>query len=290
MDTGRRQNSRSPRRRRLGQHFLTRRTALQRVLGAIAPSAGESFLEVGPGAGALTFPLLRAGAGVLAVELDPRLASQLRERAMPFGSLSVVEGDVLEVDLRGLLGSRFPGVAAVRAVGNLPYSIASPAIRRLLSLSDLFSDWTLMTQREVAERILAAPGSRLFGVLTLLCASRAVPRRLLDLSPSCFSPPPKVHSTLLRFTPRPSPFFSDTEELSFQHLVKAAFSSRRKMIRNTLSAGLALDVDQVEAALGASGISPRDRPERIPLEGFVELTRRLGPLPLRGDASEGDFL
>ncbi len=263
------------RRRRLGQHFLTRRGAVERVVGGIAPLAGERFLEVGPGRGALTFPLLAAGARVLAVELDSSLAKSLSGRIAPEGNFDIVEGDILKVDLRSLVEGRLLRGPGVRVVGNLPYSVASPAILRLLHQGDLFADWTVMVQREVAERILAPPGSRIFGVMTLLCALRATCRRLLDLSPSCFSPPPAVYSSLLHFAPRPSPFTSPAEEAVFERVVKAAFSARRKMLRNTLSAGLRVEVDLAEAAARASGIHPEDRPERIPLQGYVELTRHL---------------
>jgi 16S rRNA (adenine1518-N6/adenine1519-N6)-dimethyltransferase len=263
------------RRKRLGQHFLTRRVAVERVVAGIAPLPGERFLEVGPGRGALTLPLLSAGARVLAVEIDASLAKSLSRRMAAEGNFEIVEGDILKVDLKDLVGHRLLQGPGVRVVGNLPYSVASPAILRLLRQTDLFADWTLMVQREVAERILAPPGSRIFGVMTLLCSLRATCRRILDLSPSCFSPPPLVHSTLLHFAPRRSPFSSATEEAVFVRVVKAAFSARRKMLRNTLAAGLQVEVELAEAAARASGIHPEDRPERVPLQGYVELTRHL---------------
>lgn len=132
-----------------------------------------------------------------------------------------------------------------------------------------------MVQKEVADRILAAPGSRLFGVMTLLCAVRATSRRLLDLPPSCFSPPPEVHSTLLHFVPRAELPASETEMAAFRSVVKAAFASRRKMLRNTLAASLPLEAETIEGVLRAAGLRGEDRPERIPLEGYVELSRRL---------------
>ena len=274
MDTRHKPRHRRSRRRRLGQHFLTGRTALEQVVEAIEPLPGQQILEVGPGRGALTVPLVSSGACVLAVELDPVLVRRLREKQNLRGFM-VVEGDILKVDLRELVVGHFPERHPVRVIGNLPYSVASPTLLRLLPRADLFSDWTLMVQREVADRILAVPGSRLFGVMTLLCACHAAPRRLLDLAPSCFSPPPEVHSTLIHFVPRPLPFTAEAQWTAFQRVVKAAFSSRRKMFRNTLATGLRIGVDQAEAALTAAGLNPEDRPERIPLEGYVELTRQL---------------
>ena len=267
--------TRSARRKRLGQHFLTRRVAVERVVAGIAPLPGQRFLEVGPGRGALTFPLLSAGARVLAVELDSSLARSISRRIPPEAHFEIVEGDILKIDLKSLVHGRLLEGPGVRAVGNLPYSVASPAILRLLRQSELFADWTLMVQREVAERILASAGSRIFGVMTLLCGLRASCRRILDLSPACFSPPPMVQSTLLHFAPRPSPFSSSTEEALFERVVKAAFSARRKMLRNTLAAGLQIEADLAETAARASGIHPEDRPERVPLQGYVELTRHL---------------
>ena len=263
------------RRRRLGQHFLTRPASIRRVIEAIGPGGGEALLEIGPGKGALTFPLLAVGANVLALEIDAGLARRLRERAFGQPGLQVVEGDILKVDLAKLLAGWSPAGSGVRAVGNLPYSVASPAILRLLERGDLFRDWTLMAQREVADRILAAPGSRLYGVMTLLCAGRAVARRLLDLPPGSFSPPPQVHSTLLHFAPRRSVFSSDQHAAAFERVVKAAFSARRKMLRNTLSAGLRWSVERAEAALAGAGIPSQERPERIPPEAYLDLARRL---------------
>jgi len=262
-------------RRRLGQHFLADGAVVDRVVKAIAPSRGERFLEVGPGRGAITWPLLAAGARILAVEIDPLLVRRLRQIPEASADFTVVSGDILKVDLPDLLDRLMPPGRGVRAVGNLPYSVASPAILRLLSLGDRFADLTFMVQKEVADRILSPPGSRDYGVLTLLCACRASCVHLLDLSPGCFLPPPEVHSTLLRFTPRPPLFPSEQGYTTFAAVVKAAFSSRRKRIRNSLSGGAALPVARTEAWLHAAGLDPAARAEEIPLEGFLELARNV---------------
>ena len=286
-DSGR--SAGAARRRRLGQHFLTRLAAIHRVVEEIGPVEGESIFEIGPGRGALTFPLVAAGSRVLALELDTRLARRLREQGATQPGLRVVDGDVLRVDFEPLLGEwLLPGT--VRVVGNLPYSVASPAVLRLLSRPDLFRDWTLMVQREVADRILAAPGSRLFGVMTLLCSGRAVPRRLLDLPPASFSPPPRVHSTLLHFVPRPGMFFSAEHAAAFERVVKAAFSARRKMLRNTLAGGMRWTVERAQQALAEAGIPSEERPERIPLEAYLDLARRLAGAPEKGAAGKPGHL
>ena len=266
-------------RRRLGQHFLADEVAVERVVKAIAPRPGERFLEVGPGRGAITWPLLAAGARLLAVEIDPLLVRRLRQIPDASADFTVVPGDILKVDLPDLLDRLLPPGRGVRAVGNLPYSVASPAILRLLSLGDRFADLTLMVQKEVADRILSPPGSRDYGVLTLLCACRASSVHLLDLAPGCFHPPPEVRSTLLRFTPRPPLFPSEQGYATFAAVVKAAFSSRRKRIRNSLSGGAALPVARTEAWLHAAGLDPAARAEEIPLEGFLELARHVPERP-----------
>lgn len=286
-DSGR--SAAAARRRRLGQHFLTQSAVIRRVVEEIGPVGGEAIFEIGAGRGALTFPLLAAGSRVLALELDARLARRLREQGATQPGLRVVDGDVLRVDFETLLGEwLLPGT--VRVVGNLPYSVASPAILRLLSRPDLFRDWTLMVQREVADRILAAPGSRLFGVMTLLCAGRAVPRRLLDLAPGSFSPPPRVRSTLLHFAPRTGMFFSAEHAATFERVVKAAFSARRKMLRNTLAGGMRWTVERAQQALAEAGIPSEERPERIPLEAYLDLARRLAAASEKGAAGKPGHL
>ena len=286
-DSGR--SARTARRRRLGQHFLTRPAAIRRVVEGIGPVEGEAIFEIGPGKGALTFPLLAAGSRVLALELDARLAQRLREQGATQPGLRVVDGDILKVGFEALLGEWLPSGKA-RVVGNLPYSVASPAVLRLLARPDLFHDWTLMVQREVADRILAAPGSRLFGVMTLLCAGRAVARRLLDLPPGSFSPPPRVHSTLLHFSPRPGMFFSAEHAAAFERVVKAAFSARRKMLRNTLAGGMRWTVQRAQEALAEAGIPSEERPERIPLDAYLDLARRLTSPAEKGAAGKPGHL
>ncbi|HEV8337340.1 MAG TPA: 16S rRNA (adenine(1518)-N(6)/adenine(1519)-N(6))-dimethyltransferase RsmA [Candidatus Polarisedimenticolia bacterium] len=265
-------------RRRLGQHFLADPGAVRRLIEAVAPQPGERFFEVGPGRGALTAPLLEAGVKVLALEIDPRLVRRL-ESVTASENLRIVAGDVLRVDLAALFDQELPPGRGLRAVGNLPYSVASPVILRLLALSERFEDLTLMVQREVGERILSPPGKREYGILTLLCGCRAEAVRLLDLPPGCFSPPPEVHSTVLRFKPRLSPFASSADGAIFERVVKAAFSARRKKIRNSLSGGSGLPPEKVEEWLEAAGLDPAARPEDVPLQGYLELARRRPQMP-----------
>jgi 16S rRNA (adenine1518-N6/adenine1519-N6)-dimethyltransferase len=263
----------SKRRRGLGQHFLTRRSALARVIDAVAPRPGEAFLEVGPGTGALTIPLLEAGARVLAVEIDASLARRLRERVPPGARFALVEGDFLRLDLPALLDREIPPGRGIRVAANLPYASAAPILLRLLRCSERFADLTVMLQREVADRILSRPGGREYGVLTILCAARAEPSRLLDLAPSSFTPPPKVVSTLLRLVPVAPPFAEPGEERDFERVVKAAFSRRRKTLRNSLAGGIGIRPDRAEVWIRRCGLDPDARPERIDRDGYLALTR-----------------
>jgi len=263
---------RSGRRRSLGQHFLAA-GSVARVVEAIAPRSGDRFLEVGPGRGAISWPLLAAGVRILAVEIDPLLVRRLRQIAGKDSRLTVIPGDILKVDLQELLERELPPGKGIRVAGNLPYSVASPAILRLLSLGDRFADLTLMVQKEVADRILSPPGTKEYGVLTLLCGCRASCERLLELAPGSFDPPPEVRSTLLRFRPLPAGLFSAEAYATFAAVVKAAFSARRKRIRNSLAAGAALPAGEAEAWLQAAEIDPAARPEEIPLDRFLALAR-----------------
>lgn len=255
----------------MGQHFLTGAGTISRVVGAIAPMAGESFLEVGPGRGALTWPLLAEGVRLLAVELDPRLVAQLQRTAGKEADFRVVEGDILDLEIDSALDCFFSPGGKVRVVGNLPYSVATPATLRLLALGSHFQDLTLMVQREVAARILSPPGGRDYGALSLLCAYHARVRPLLNLSPRSFSPPPEVHSTLLRFEPIPPEPSCDFE--AFAHTVKAAFAGRRKTLRNSLALGLGCSTCVVEPLILAAGLDPSARPQTLDRAQFLDLTR-----------------
>lgn len=260
------------RRRRLGQHFLTRSTSISRVVAAIDPKPGEAFLEVGPGQGALTWPLLDAGVRLLAIEVDRRLALRLQKAAPPKADFRVVAADFLRLDLERTMDDFLARDERVRGVGNLPYSVATPILLRLLEMGPRFHDLTLMVQREVGDRILAPPGARDYGVLSLLCAYRAQAKPLLDLSPHSFSPPPEVDSTLLRFEPIaaepscPFPLFS--------RIVKAAFAGRRKTLRNSLAQGLGRSPAEVETPIRAAGLDPSARPQTLDLGQALELARR----------------
>jgi 16S rRNA (adenine1518-N6/adenine1519-N6)-dimethyltransferase len=212
-------------RRRLGQHFL-RPASVERLLRLVAPAADDVFLEIGPGAGALTLPLAARCARVVAVELDSRLVRRLREWRP--ANLEIVEADALAMDL----GSLVP--TGARLVGNLPYYIASPLLRRILALRGHIRDAHVMLQAEVARRVAAGPGSRDYGILSALAALWADVDAPLRFGAGAFSPPPKVRSTLVRLRFRREPRAEIADPEGFERFLQQAFGRRRRTLENNL--------------------------------------------------------
>lgn len=211
--------------RRLGQHFL-RPDAAERLVSAIAPQPDDVFLEIGPGQGALTWPLAARARQVVAVELDGRLAARLEARGRE--NVRIVAGDALALDLRALVP---PGA---RVAANLPYYISSPLLRRLLELRGHVRDMHLMVQREVALRVASPPGSRDYGLLSVFYALYADVEIALRLGPGAFVPPPRVDSAVLRVRLLESPRAQVDDWAAFERLVQTAFSRRRRTLENNL--------------------------------------------------------
>jgi 16S rRNA (adenine1518-N6/adenine1519-N6)-dimethyltransferase len=247
------------RRKRFGQHFLEP-VWVDKVLKAIDPGPDDVFLEIGPGAGALTLKLAPRVAQLTAVEIDRDLIAGLKPRVPR--NVSLIEGDILEVDLP-------PG--CTRVAGNLPFNVSSPILFRLLELQSLcqVKDATLMLQREVADRIIARPGSAEFGVLSVLVQWKASVTKLLTLPPGAFRPPPAVTSALIRLTFRP-PEIEVLDPAAFERLVRSIFTKRRKTLSNAL-AGFAMDTSlSAPEALRRARIDPTRRPQTLQL---VEIAR-----------------
>ena len=211
--------------RRLGQHFL-RPASVTRLLSAVDPRPDESFLEIGPGAGALTIPLCARASHVTAIEVDPILADALQRRAVP--NLTVIAADALTVDLAALAP---PGT---RLVGNLPYFISSPLLRRFLELRGCVPDAHVMLQEEVARRVASTPGSKEYGILSVLFALWADVTIALRFPPGAFKPAPRVHSAVLRIRFRPEPAVRLTRPEAFAPLIARAFTQRRRTLENNL--------------------------------------------------------
>jgi 16S rRNA (adenine1518-N6/adenine1519-N6)-dimethyltransferase len=211
--------------RRLGQHFL-RSASVERLLEVVAPGSDDVFLEIGPGRGALTAPLAERAARVVAVELDAKLAASLRATAA--SNVEIVQGDALEMDLRSLVP---PGA---RLVGNLPYYVSSPLLRRILDLRDRVRDAHVMLQEEVAQRVASPPGSRRYGILSVLYALWADVDLPLRFPPGAFRPSPRVSSALLRARFREEPRADVPDLEDFERLLKQAFARRRRTLENNL--------------------------------------------------------
>ncbi len=211
--------------RRLGQHFL-RHASVERLLRTIEAHPYQSFLEIGPGGGALTLPLCERARHVTAVEVDARLADALERRNVP--NLTVVRGDALEIDLAALAP---PGT---RLVGNLPYFISSPLLRRFLDLRGRVPDAHLMLQEEVARRLASPPGSKEYGILSVFYALHADVEIVLRFPPTAFQPAPKVHSAVVRVVFRPEPAVPLADPEAFRKLVVTAFTHRRRTLENNL--------------------------------------------------------
>ncbi len=251
-------------RKRFGQHFLHDRNIVRKLLAAIRPEPGQSLLEIGPGQGALTLPLLEQCGELTAIELDRDLIDELQRRAESIGRLHLIQADILKVDL-----SELPLSPPLRVVGNLPYNISTPLMFHLLQWRDRIADMHFMLQKEVAERIIARPGGKHYGRLSVTMQYHCETEYLFDVPPGCFSPPPKVDSAIIRLRPwdrLPHPV-ANTERLG--QLVQAAFGQRRKTVSNSLKAFVDAN------ALRRLGIDPKARAENLSLEDYCRIANAM---------------
>jgi 16S rRNA (adenine1518-N6/adenine1519-N6)-dimethyltransferase len=251
-------------RKRFGQHFLHDPGVIRRIIDAVAPAPGERIVEIGPGRGALTWALLDRARSLDVIEIDRDLAASLRDDPRGGGGLRVHGEDVLGMDFEKLRGEGPP----LRVVGNLPYNISTPVLFRLLAQRAAVADMHFMLQKEVVERMTAAPGGKEYGRLTVMIGVYAIAERLFDVGPGAFTPPPKIWSSVVRLRPTVGPRFAIGSDAALKALVTAAFSQRRKTLRNGLKNFLR-DTDIADC-----GIDPERRPETLePLE-FGRLSER----------------
>lgn len=256
-------------RKRYGQHFLEP-AWVNKLIDALDAEPTDVFLEIGPGRGALTAPLAERVAHVTAIEIDRDLAAALPARVG--SNVSVVPGDFLDVDLPELLG-RAPGIA--RVVGNLPYNVSSPILFRLLDTAasgTQLRDATVMLQKEVADRLIAEPGTKAYGALAIQVALLARVERLLSLPPGAFRPPPKVRSAVVRLTFHPPSVDVGTRDV-FERLVRGAFLQRRKTVLNALKPVAHALSASAETLLQRADIDPGRRPETLTVDDFARLSR-----------------
>lgn len=255
-------------RKRFGQNFLVAPGIIRKIVDAVAPQAGDTLVEIGPGLGALTEPLLARIDHLHVVEIDRDLIARLAHRFSP-ERISIHECDALEFDFGSLKGQ-----GPLKIVGNLPYNISSPLLFHLLAFAPLVHDMHFMLQKEVVDRMVAEPGSKEFGRLSVMLQYRYHMERMFIVPPGAFSPVPKVDSAIVRMIPiDPSSVGAYGAALKdpdlFARVVKAAFSQRRKMLRNTLSEFIG------ETDLAATGITPTARAEDIAAADYVRLANTL---------------
>lgn len=249
-------------RKRFGQHFLRDQSVVRRIVDAIAPQPGELIVEIGPGRGALTFPLLARGCELHAIEIDRDLAADLRACTPHHHNLIVHEADALRIDLAHIA----PPPRRLRVAGNLPYNISTPLLFRLLASFPRITDMHLMLQREVVDRMVSEPGSRAYGRLSVMVQLDCDVERIIEVGRGAFTPAPRVDSTVVRLRPRAKFALDRASRDRFDDIVRSCFSKRRKTLRNALR-GLC-----TEPTIVAADLDPRTRPEMLAVEEFVRLT------------------
>jgi 16S rRNA (adenine1518-N6/adenine1519-N6)-dimethyltransferase len=253
--------------KRYGQHFLHERKYIDDILYAAKLTALSQVLEIGPGLGALTNPILAYGVPLQVMEVDQDIVARFRLRSEP--NLQVHEGDALRLDWRSILTD-----PPYTLISNLPYNISSQILFRLLDERDLFIRAVLMFQKEVADRIVAKPGSRDYGILSVLCQLYFDVRCVVSVPSGAFTPPPKVDSAVIELIPLSEPRYPMADELFMRRVVKAAFAQRRKTLRNTLrTAGFS--IEEIESAAAVVGIDLKRRGETLELNEFTALANTL---------------
>ncbi len=268
--------------RELGQNFLVEDGLAERLAQLAGVQPGDAVIEVGTGLGTLTRALASRAERVVSIEFDAGLVRALRADALLPGNVELVHADALSLDLAELAGSlarRDTGtVRPVHVVANLPYSAATPLLRRLLELRGLLVDWSVMLQRELADRLVAPAGTREYGSLTVLHRLVVDASRELDVKPGCFFPVPAVESSFVRLFPRREGTLSSDELGRVERVIRAVFNQRRKTILNGLRGGglpQSGDREGLLAALGSAGIDSRERAERVEPEQLLALSRAL---------------
>ena len=268
-----------PAKSKLGQNFLVDLQAVERIAAALGDLSGRTVAEIGPGKGAITGTLASRAAHVVAIELDRELAPALRTKFLP-ERVTVVEQDVLDFDFAAAAAQAGTKLAVA---GNLPYYITSPILLKLAASHAALDVAVLMVQREVADRVAAAPGSRDYGLLSVTAQMYGPVERLFTLPPQAFSPPPEVHSTVFRW--RFAPRFTELgiDEDGFLGLVRQAFAQKRKTLANNLRAAGIAPAEAAQAMTHA-GIDARARAEELPIEALAALWRQLTSVnPARSD-------
>lgn len=250
-------------RKRFGQHFLHDPTVIERIIDSIAPGDGIAVVEIGPGLGALTIPLLQRTGELDVVEIDRDLGAQLEQNCRGLGELRIHIGDALQFDYRQLHESK------IKIVGNLPYNISTPLLFHLLSQIDDIREMIFMMQKEIVDRICAQPGSRDYGRLSVMVQSRCRAEKIMNIGPGAFTPAPRVRSSLLRLTPDPGYRSMITDSSRFAEIVRHAFNQRRKTLRNSLKNFLS------PTDFARLGLEPAARAETLEVKDYIDISNYL---------------
>ncbi len=248
-----------------GQHFLHEKRYIERIVSAISPRAEDVVVEIGPGEGALTLPLLAVAGKLTAIELDTDLIPDLTARAASVGELTIIHSDVLKVDFTAL--AHRCGVERLRVAGNLPYYISSPILFHCVEHASAIQDMHFMLQKEVVDRMAAEPGSKVYGRLSVMLQLVCRVEPLFVVPPGAFRPPPKVDSAVVRLVPLPKNELPDADPERIHAIVKAAFAQRRKTLSNALKH--VMD----SSAIMAADVDPKARAETLSPQDYVRLAR-----------------
>ncbi len=261
-----------------GQNFLVRESVLKDIVREAGVDPQETVVEIGPGPGNLTRHLVKAAKKVIAIEIEHELGAVMKAE-IKAENIEVIEADALELDFSGLVNQG----EKLKVVANLPYNISTPVLFKLLETPDVFSELLLLLQKEVAERVCAAPGKKPYGILAVLTRIKADTEIALRVGREAFSPVPKVDSALVRITMLEHPRAEVADMELFRRVVRAAFSKRRKKLKNSFSGkDLGLSENAVKECLEKAGISPHRRPETVSVEGFAQLANALSEMGAKG--------
>jgi 16S rRNA (adenine1518-N6/adenine1519-N6)-dimethyltransferase len=251
---------REPAKKSLGQHFLHERGVVDKIVLAVDPRPGDHIVEIGPGQGAMTWPLLDRHGRLTAIEFDRDLLAPLAARARAHGELELVHANVLDVDFTALAAG-----TPIRLVGNLPYNLSSPILFHALDHAAAVRDMHFMLQKEVVDRMAAGPGSKVYGRLSVMLQAYCRVTALFSVGPGAFKPPPKVDSAVVRLVPRPPAEIGIDSPARFAAIVRAAFGQRRKTLRNALQPLCTADM------IVAAGVDPTQRAEQLAVADFIRI-------------------
>ncbi len=269
-------------RKRFGQNFLHDSHTINKIVLAINPKEGQNLVEIGPGMGAITEPVLEAAGALNVVEIDRDLIPRLRTQFFNYPNFKIYEGDALQYDFTQLIDKEAENPAPLRIIGNLPYNISTPLIFHLLSYTEqkLVQDMHFMLQKEVVDRLAAGPGTSDYGRLGIMAQYWCRVEPLFIVGPGAFNPPPKVDSAIVRLVPHDTLPFPTKDISVLQHVVRQAFSMRRKTLRNTLKS--MITAENIESL----NIDASLRPERLSLEEYVRIADFVADHPLTTADSE----